>query len=66
MLRIGRATMVSIMDFGAKADGVTDDSAALQKAVDAHDEVFLPHGTCEPRTPSDDGSALPFSLASVC
>lgn len=36
---------VSIMAFGAKADGVTDDSAALQAAIAAHREVFLPHGT---------------------
>ena len=35
---------VSVMVFGAKGDGVTDDSAALQQAVDAHPEVFLPHG----------------------
>ena len=36
---------VSIMDYGAKADGVTDDSGALQRAINAHNEVFLPHGT---------------------
>ena len=28
----------------AKADGVTDDSAALQKAVHSHRTVFLPFG----------------------
>eukprot|EP01052_Picozoa_sp_SAG31_P000368 SAG31_NODE_11_length_38734_cov_21.263854_18_plen_249_part_00 len=35
---------VSVMDFGAKADGVTDDSTALQKAINANSEVLLPHG----------------------
>ena len=39
------AMPVSIMAFGAKADGVTDDSGALMKAIAAHDEVLLPHGT---------------------
>jgi hypothetical protein len=40
--------VVSVKDFGAKGDGVTDDSAAIQKAVDetAGDgrTVFLPAG----------------------
>jgi len=31
-------------DIGAKGDGVADDSAALQKAIDKHDTVFLPRG----------------------
>lgn len=35
----------NVMDYGAKADGRTDDSAALQKAINSHAEVFLPHGT---------------------
>ena len=33
------------MVYGAKGDGVSDDSAALQKALDENPEVFLPHGT---------------------
>merc|ERR1711937_669606 len=32
-------------DGGAKGDGKTDDTSALQKALQQHDQVFLPYGT---------------------
>jgi len=39
---------LSVRDFGAKGDGKTDDTAAIQKALDAAGEVqgtvFVPHG----------------------
>jgi hypothetical protein len=36
---------VSVMDFGAVGDGVADDTAAIQAAVDASQAVFFPVGT---------------------
>lgn len=35
---------VSVKDFGAAGDGVTDDTAAIQAALDASDSVFVPEG----------------------
>jgi hypothetical protein len=34
-----------VRDFGAVGDGQTDDTAALQAAIDQAQEIFLPHGT---------------------
>lgn len=36
---------VSVKDFGAVGDGVTDDTAAITAALAAHDAVFVPEGS---------------------
>ena len=36
---------VSVKDFGAVGDGVTDDTAAIQAAINAFDSVFIPEGS---------------------
>ncbi len=38
------ADLVSAKDFGAKGDGITDDTAAIQAALASHRAVFLPEG----------------------
>lgn len=36
--------VVSVKDFGAKGDGLTDDTLSVQQALIAHDCIFLPEG----------------------
>jgi hypothetical protein len=36
--------MISIKDFGAVGDGLTDDTLAIQQALSAHDSVYVPPG----------------------
>ena len=38
------ADRVSIKDFGAAGDGLTDDTTAIQQALAAHDCVYIPEG----------------------
>jgi hypothetical protein len=37
--------IVSVKDFGAVGDGVADDTAAIQAAINTNKEVFVPNGT---------------------
>ncbi len=39
------ADMISVKDFGAVGDGLTNDTLAFQQALAAHDSVFVPTGT---------------------
>ncbi len=36
---------ISVKDFGAKGDGLSDDTLSIQQALSAYDSVFLPQGT---------------------
>jgi Pectate lyase superfamily protein len=36
---------ISVKDFGATGNGLTDDTLAIQKALTAYDSVYLPEGT---------------------
>jgi hypothetical protein len=37
--------VVSVKDFGATGDGITNDSSQVQAALDAHDVILIPEGT---------------------
>jgi parallel beta-helix repeat protein len=42
--RMTTGSIANVMDFGAVGDGVTDDTAAIQAAIDASQHVVIPDG----------------------
>jgi polygalacturonase len=52
--RMVAGSRINVLDFGAVGDGTTDDTAAIQAAIDAayvstnfdNKSVFLPHPSC--------------------
>jgi hypothetical protein len=62
------ADLVSVRDFGAVGDGLVDDTLALQKALTAHDQVFVPAGAyliTAPVTVGEGQSLLGAGQASI-
>ena len=41
----GKYGVVNVKDFGAVGDGVHDDTAAIQRAIDAGNTIYIPTGT---------------------
>lgn len=60
--------MISVKDFGATGDGLTDDTLAIQQALAAHNAVYVPPGTylvTAPITVGSDQSLYGAGMASV-
>ena len=56
--RMIEGASVNVKDFGAVGDGVTDDTAAIQAAINAHNNIYFPNGTYFVGTVSDPTTLL--------
>lgn len=59
------ADIVNVKDFGAKGDGVTDDTTAIQAAANTGKSLFFPEGDFILTPSSENTGALLLSLSSV-
>lgn len=58
--RIYSGTEINVRWFGAKGDGVVDDTAAMQAAIDLHYSVYIPRGRYRTTAPMNIAGNYPI------